>query len=376
MRGFRGRMSQWGGAGACRKGMILALVLTSCGGGEEPVREETIRPVKYQKVLATGGTRVRAFSGAAKAGVESRLSFRVGGAILRLLVEVGDKVQKDELIAELDDTDYQLKVREAAAALVQAEAQLRNAKANFERIRALYENKNASLNDYDTTRTAVDTTAAAVQAVGRRRELALQQVTYTRLRAPSHGAISEVKAEVNENVSTGQTVVILTSGTRPEVEVAIPEQLIAQIRQGSKVAVTFDAIPGGRFSATVTEVGVASSEFATTFPVRVRLTRGDSRIRPGMSAEVAFRFGSKARGKRLWVPTHAVGEDRQGRFVYVAKPEGENLGRVARRSVQVGELTAKELEIVEGLSSGELVVTAGRTRIVDGQIVKILTATK
>ena len=93
-----------------------------------------------------------------------------------------------------------------------------------------------------------------------------------------------------------------------------------------------------------------------------------------MSAEVDFRFGGKGASGRLLVPTHSVGEDRQGRFVYVLEPTEDGLGHARRRAVAVGEITSEGLEIVEGLSGEELVVTAGLTRITAGQEVRLLGA--
>ena len=360
--------------GACCGVLLAAALTTSCTPEEKTQPPPRIRPVRYQAVSQVSATRIRTFSGAAKAAMESKISFKVAGTISTLDAEVGDKVREGQLIAELDDRDYHLRVKESEAALVQAVAQLRNANANFARTRALYENDNASRNDYDTARTAVETSEAAVEAARRRLELSEQQLTYTRLAAPLDGAIAQVGVEVNENVSSGQPIVTLNSLTQPEVEAAIPEQLIAQIRPGGSVTVRFDAIPGRSFKARVTEVGITSTPFATTFPVTVRLARSDSSIRPGMSAEVDFRFGGKGASGRLLVPTHSVGEDRQGRFVYVLEPTEDGLGHARRRAVAVGEITSEGLEIVEGLSGGELVVTAGLTRITAGQEVRLLGA--
>ena len=164
---------------------------------------------------------------------------------------------------------------------------------------------------------------------------------------------------------------MMTSGERSKVEVAIPEVLIVQIRTGAMVTVTFDAIPGRTFPATVTEVGVASMGVGTTFPVTVRLNRPDDAVRPGMTAEAMFRFEAGHDKNVCIVPSVAVGEDRQGRYVYTVEIEDSGLGIVRRRPVTVGELTENGLEIADGLVDGDLVVTAGISQIMDGQQVRI-----
>ena len=355
---------------AAALGVLLA---TGCSE-DEPTPEPVIRPVRYEKVYATGGERTRAFSGTARASVESRLSFKVAGNISRLVVAVGDQVKTGQPIAELDDKDYQLQVQEAEAALASARAQARNARTSYARVRALYENNNASSSDLDAARATSESAGEQVKSVEKRLELARSTLSYTRLAAPVDGAVAAVRIEVNENVSPGQPVVMLTSGGRLEVGVAVPGVLIAQIREGETVTVRFDAIPDREMSGRVTEVGVAATGAATTFPVTVKLDHDDADCRPGMAAEVNFRFGSGGGREHIFVPLVAVGEDRQGRFVYVVEPTEEGFASVHRRQVQIGERATERLEILEGLSDGERVVTAGVTRIIDGQKVRLLGA--
>ncbi len=341
--------------------------------GKEKQEQEIIRPVRYIQVYSTGGSRVRTFTGVAQAGVESKLSFKVPGTVKKINVLVGDTVTNGQLIAILDPSDYELQVQQADAALTQAKAQERNASLNFERIRALYESNNISKSSYDAARASNESTQAAVKAAEKQLELAKLQLSYTKLIAPVSGAIAAVNIEVNENVAAGQPIVMLTSGLQIEVKFSIPEVLITQMNEGSKVTVTFDAIPNREFSATVMEVGVAATAIGTTYPVTVRLDEKDDAIRPGMAATVACRFESQDERERFVIPSHAVAEDRMGRFVYVVKPvtDEPGFGVVQRRPVTIGELTADGIEIFEGLVDGELVVTAGVSRISDSLKVKL-----
>jgi len=351
--------------------IILSLMACNDNGPPQP---PPLRPVRSATVRAFSGQIQRSFSGISKAGQESRLSFRVPGAIEGLFVKVGDRVQAGQLIARLDATDYELQKQEAQAALARTLAQARNAEANYARVRALYENRNASRNDLDAARAASESAAAAVRASETRLELARSQLRYTRLTAPVNGAIASVPIEAGENVAAGQIVALLTAGAIPEVGVAIPESLIAGIERGDAVAIRFDALPQRVFEGQVTEVGVAATSYATTYPVTVRLSGADPAIRPGMAAEVAFSFGQRTEGgTRFLVPPEAVGEDRAGRFVFTLEVEGANLGRVRRQPVRVGELSAEGLEIVSGLKDGNRIVTAGVALIQDGQQVKLLT---
>jgi RND family efflux transporter MFP subunit len=353
------------GTGVAAAVLGATLLATGCGG--EPPASEPIRPVRVEPVVATEGSRTRTFAGTARAGLESRLSFKVPGTVQSLAVKVGDRVRSGQTIATLDPRDFRLQVEDAEAALQQARARARNSEAILERVRGLYENGNASQTDYDAARSEFDSASAQVDSLTKRVALAQSQLEYTRLRSPRDGAISEVAIEISENVQPGQAIATLTAGRRPEVEIAVPEAFIGRIEADREVSVRFDALPGRTFAAVVTEVGITSTGAATTYPVKVRLIDAGDGVRPGMAAEVAITFGTDGGGSAILAPPFAVGEDREGRFVFVAERTGEGrTARVRRRAVTVGDLTADGLAILDGLEEGDLLVTAGVSRLRDG----------
>ncbi len=355
-----------------RFALALAVTLGSLTACEEPPEVKPIlRPVRVQPVVVTGSERERVFSGTSKAGLESTISFKVPGTVQNLAVKMGDRVKKGTPIAVLDPKDYRVQAQEAEASLARTHAEERNAKANYARVRELYENENASRNDLDQARAGAESATAAVRAAEKKLEFARLQVGYTRLTASSNCTVAETYVEETENVRAGAAVAMLTCGTRPEVEVGIPEVFISQVKKGSRVSVTFDAIPDKTFSAIVTEVGVAVTGQAATYPVTARLDKPDPQMRPGMAAEVAFRLGSATGTDRILVPPFAVGEDRQGRFVFIAEPTEPGLAIARRKAVRVGELTTEGLEILEGLSDGDLLINAGVSRIEDGLKVRL-----
>ena len=360
--------------------VFLALAaLLACEAEKVEQPPPPIRPVRYRAVFGVGGTRVRSFTGVAKAGVESKLSFKVPGTIETLNVKVGDIVQPGQLVAAIDPRDYELLVEDTEATLAQTRAQAVKAEADFKRIRGLFERDNASQADYDAARAAQDSARAQVRSIEKKLESANLQLSYTRLESQVAGAVADVQVELNENVQAGQPLLTLLSGQNPEGEVGIPEVLIAEIRDGAGATIVFDALPGREFRGRVTEMAVTATQGLSTYPVTVQLnqtweqlTRGRlSEVRPGMSAEVSFRFGSGDAPHRWILPPHAVREDREGRFVFVVKPNEAGFGAVERRGVTVGEFVREGLEITEGLQDGERVVTAGAGRITDGQKVKL-----
>lgn len=349
----------------------LLLTIAGCGAPASDVDAgPRLRPVRTVLVSDDRGASTRSFAGQAQASASSRLSFRVGGLVQKLPVNVGDRVAKGDLVAEVDPTDLRLQVQEAQAALVQVRSQARNAQASYERTRTLYENQNASRQDLDATRAAAESGEAQLRSLSRSQALLRRQLDYATLTAPVAGTIATVDVELNENVRPGEVVATLLSGDDLEVSVAVPEVLINRVTRGMDVVVSFDAVGELELPGVVSEVGVATGA-STTFPVIVRLPEPDPAVRAGMAAEVTFAFAARLGdrdGVGFRLPTHAVGEDRNGRFVYVVEADADDPGRgtVRRRGVEIGAIDTDGVEIVDGLSAGQEVVTAGLARVRDG----------
>jgi RND family efflux transporter MFP subunit len=337
---------------------------------EAPPAEVAPRPVRTLVVQQASDSVPALLAGVARAGIESNLSFRVAGTIVELPVIVGQRVERGRILGRLDPVDYELAVEEARASVAQAEAGLRQAMADYGRLRALYENQNAALSDLEAARAQFESAEAQVEASRKRVEQGLLQVGYTVLRAPIGGVVAAVEVEINETVPSGQTVIRLTSGDRPEVEVAVSEVTIPLVRAGSTASLRFDALPDREFAGTITEVGVAPSPGSSTYPVVVVVNENGAEIRSGMSAEVTLQLATPEGERPLLLPPIAVGEDESGRYVFVVREAGEGLGQVSRRPVSVGRLTPAGLEISEGLAIGDVVVTAGVRRLSDGMQVR------
>ena len=349
----------------------IVLSFAACQG-EDPQIPDVLRPVRSQTVFFSNAEQVRTFSGVSRSGLEASLSFKVSGTVKRLPVKVGDKVRKNQRLAEIDPKDFRLEVQRAEASLASTQAASRNARAEYARVRALYENRNASRDDLDQARATAESSKAQVQLEQKSLELARFQLTYTRLLAPENCSIASVPSEVNENVQVGQTIVEVVCGSHLEVEVAVPENFIAKINPKMPVTVAFDAIPDNRFPAVVTKVGVSAGKNSTTFPVTVQLQTRVTGFRSGLASDVQFTFKGKRGAPRILVPSVAVGEDQEGPFVFLLEEQEDGTGIVRRQPVQIGELTPEGLEILNGLRNGAQIVTGGVRRLHDNQPVRLM----
>ena len=350
----------------------VLLSFGACQKEDTPI-PDVIRPVRSEVVYFSNAKQVRTFSGVSKAGLEANLSFKVSGTVKRLLVKVGDKVSKNQRLAEIDPKDFRLEVQRAEASVASAQAAARNARAEYARVRALYENRNASRNDLDQARATAESSKAQVQSEEKTLELARLQLTYTRLHAPANCSVASVPGEANENVQSGETILEVVCGSHLEVEVAVPEIFIAKIIPQMLVTVAFDAIPNTRFPAAVTKVSVSAGKNSTTFPVTVQLQSHVPGFRSGLASDVQFTFKGKGGKPRILVPSVAVGEDQEGPFVFLLEEQEDGTGIVRRQPIQIGELTPEGLEIMDGLQNGAHIVTGGVRRLHDNQPVRLMT---
>jgi membrane fusion protein, multidrug efflux system len=356
--------------------LITILSLISCGGGSEK-EEINARPVQYTIVESSATQLLRTFSGKVEAGYEATLSFKVAGTLFSRPVNVGDTVNTGQILASLDNRDYQIAVQQAKASLDLAQAQYRNSQADYERTKSLYENRNAAKNDLDAARAGAESHYAQVESAQSQLDAANLQLSYTQITSPDNCQIAAIYFEQNENIGSGQPVVRVNCGDCPQVTVSVPETVINQIKPNDRVNVRAQALPGEIFPAIVSEVGVATGVRSATYPVRVVLNEecGDQQLRSGMAADVEFNFHiDKEEANAIIVPSVAVSEDDESQFVFVLTPDAEkpDLWRAHRRNVTVGSLTRLGLVIDSGLTPGEYIATAGVKQLSDGTAVTLL----
>ena len=378
--------------------LLIAVTIVSCSK-EEKEAVTRIRPVKHLTIQKTSMVEDHTFTGIARAEQEANLSFKVAGTVSNLNVAVGDIVRRGQVIASLEPTDYEVSLQQAKAqeqgskaSQQSSETQVKSAQASYiasessyRRITKLYENNSVSLSEfeqakanYEAAKAQYDAAQAQFEAakfnttasIGQKQS-AENQVTYTKLTAPFAGVISQKMVEQNELVNSGTPVVTLSTIGQPEVEVGIPEFLISKIKQGMTTSVSFSAIPGKTFEASVIEVGYSPVSGAT-YPITVDLNSGDGAIRPGMPANVTFHIDlPEDQSLQIIVPTAAVGEDPNGRFVYRLNQGSDNLATVSRQSVSIGKLINEGFVITEGLNEGDIIASAGLNVLQDGDQVSL-----
>ena len=350
---------------------LLGMGLSRCGESPE-APTELIRPVRSQLVGHQSRATKRTFSGIARAGTETKLSFRVGGIVERVAVKVGQKIQRGDLIASLDEADAKLQLEQNLASEQNAKVQMQTAKANLDRVKGLYENNNVPLSEYENAKNQFAAAESTYESSRKATNLQRSQLAYNQLHAPMAGFVGTVSIEKNENVNPGTQVATLNSDGDIEISFGIPEAFISNVHVGDLAEVTFTALADQRFKGVLSEVSYSIDSDNSTYPVTVQLSGANGGIRPGMVAQVTLDIVPATADNRLVTPAQSVAEDQKGHFVFIVEPLEEGFGTVRRKPVTIGDLTGEGIVIIEGLKDGDRVVTAGINNISDGLKVKLI----
>lgn len=199
------------------------------------------------------------------------------------------------------------------------------------------------------------------------------------VRAPISGTIVSLPMQVGSRLAQGQAVARIATTTDLQIRTHIPERYIGRIRLGGRAIVSLSAYPDARLTARITETSPVLDPQSRTMEVTLRLERADSRVRPGMFAQV--RLITQEKSDTVKLPANAVVTRFDEDFVFLVLngTQGGNANgdssaaRVERRPVTTGIEIDDTVEILEGLSGGEVVVVQGQNLLDDSARVNIVT---
>jgi RND family efflux transporter MFP subunit len=353
--------------------VLAALLFTGCQ--KEPEVQTTPRPVRAMKVGDVAGLSERWIAGRVKASQEVNLSFRVSGPLIEFPVNVGDEVQKGQLLARIDPRDYEVNLRNAEGQYQKALAELEFAEAEYGRVVRIREQEPAAISQsmIDQKREAMDRAQAQLVSLQSALEAAEDQLEYTFLRAPFSGTIVATFVENFEDVQPREIVLRLLDPTHIEMTIDIPENLIAYMPLVQNLRARFDAFPGMVIPAEIREIGTEASTTTRTYPVTLIMEQPEGvTILAGMTGEATGRVpvSEETEERPLEVPTSAVFSDETGKsFVWIVD---ESSMTVSKREVSLGLLTDYGVSILNGIERGEWIATAGVHYLEEGQEVRFL----
>lgn len=296
------------------------------------------------------GTAVRAVyaTGIVEPTVSIPIAPRVGGRIVELLVEEGDRVESGQVLARLEDADLRSTVEELAS-------RERYARQTYTRVRELVERGVAAEIDLDR---ALSDLQAAEAATARARE----QLDFMTLRAPADGFILRRDGEVGEFVAVNQPIFFMSANAPLRIQAEVDEEDIPLVEVGQTVLVNADAFPDRVFDGRVAEITPKGDPVSRSYRVRVSLPE-HMPLKVGMTADTNIIVEREENA--LLVPATAL----VGDSAWLVRD-----GELDRQKVEVGIRGDDRVQILEGLDTTEQVVTLPSEEFEPGQRVEAVAA--
>jgi membrane fusion protein, multidrug efflux system len=273
---------------------------------------------------------------------------KVMAHVLEVRVRAGATVKAGEVIATLDDREVRARVAQARAALGAAQAQATQAEADQRRLRSLFEKQAATAQDLD----AVDARAKATRAqVAQARDAVAEAEVLlgeTTVRAPFDGIVAQRLVDPGDMAVPGRPVVVIHDPTSLRLEAHVAERCIGALRTGMEVPARFDT-PPRQLTAHIEEIAPMADPQSRTFLVKAALP-SEPDILPGLFGTLRSSCGRHA---ALLVPAGAVSRKGQLERVQVVVD-----GVPLLRDVRTGKMYGNRIEVLSGLSEGEMVVIA------------------
>ncbi|MET0556811.1 MAG: efflux RND transporter periplasmic adaptor subunit [Vicinamibacteria bacterium] len=285
-------------------------------------------------------------------GAEVKVGSRVSGVVARLHVQIGDRVRRGQLLAELETRELSARRDQAAAALAAAEAATDFARSDFERKRELRAAALVSAADIEVAERARRVAAEQREEAAAGLDFARTQLGYARITAPIGGIVASVSTQEGETVAaslSAPTFVTLVDLERLEVWAYVDETDIGRVETGQAARFTVDTYADEEFDGRVTAVypQAAIRDNVVNYVAVVTFDPAPGRtLRPEMTATVRVARGAPA--EVLAVPRRAVRREEGRTFVLGA--DG------TRRDVRVGSRDETHVEIAAGLREGDEVV--------------------
>jgi RND family efflux transporter MFP subunit len=366
---------------------VAAIVIWAFGSNPVAVTIESVR------LTQSGGSAASVLdaSGYVVARRQATVSSKIAGKILDVLVEEGVRVERDQIVAYLDDSAQtaqlnlsRAQLSSAKAALNETKAQLRQAELDLTRSTELLTRNLTSRADFDAATANAETLRARLAAghenvtVAKRRvDVSEDQLNNTVIRAPFAGVVVTKNAQPGEMISpisagggfTRTGICTIVDMDSLEIEVDVNEAYIQRVRPDQTVTATLDAYQNWKIPARVIAIVPTADRQKATVRVRIGFLERDQRILRDMGVKVAFLSDgadtTEAQPATVYVSRDAVRTDSEGNFVWIVRDNA-----VQRRTVSIGQSSSRGVQIMSGLGAGDKIVVAEEGALVAGQTVE------
>lgn len=331
------------------------LALQACGGGEE-ISENTeddtpIIPVEVSNVSRGNISAYYSNTATLEAELEATVVSKVRGIIEEIYVEEGDRVQAGQVIAKIEDDQYQIEADRAKATLDRLYNEYKRNQELFERELIAAEAFQNSRYEYESQKATYD--------------LAALNLEYTSVRSPISGVISRRFVKEGNMIGTDQQMYRVTDFTPLQAILHIPEHEMSKIRKNQRAELRVDAHPNELFVGRVERISPVVDSETGTFKVTIYVDETHDMLRPGMFGRVKIVYDTRENTRMI--PKSAVMSEDLAESVYVIKDS-----LAFKKEIRTGYTNGSNVEVIDGLNDGEMVVTIGQGSLQDSSKVSII----
>lgn len=307
--------------------------------------------VKTETVEESDQMDILSYSGVVEDNSSVALSFSVPGTVEKVFVSEGEFVPKGRLVARLDTLS-------AHSVFNAAGSSLKQAKDGYERLKSIHDK--GSLPDVQMV--DIETKLNQAQSTY---DIARKNLENCSLYAPISGVVGKRMTEAGENALPGKTIITLMDISSVKVSFSVPENEISLIPSECESIITVSALDGKQFHGKRIEKNIIANQVSHTYPASATLPNPRRELLPGMVCRVDLNAGKD--GSAVVIPIEVVMASADGRkFVW-----WDDNGTARRRFISTGKIKGNGVEVKEGLSAGERIVTEGFHKISEGDKISV-----
>jgi len=304
--------------------------------------------------------------GSLQGAVQSPISARASGYVKRWTRDIGSRVEKGELLAEIESPEIDQQLSQAVAAGQEAEASLQLARSTLKRWEELRRNGMVSQQQLDERRGAEAQAIAALSAAQANVERLRGLQSFKRITAPFAGVITKRNVDVGDLIDAGgaRALFVLTQTDPLRVYVDVPQAYAHLVKVGQEATITQGELRGKAFHGKVARTASALDAATRTMQVEVALPNREGALMPGAYVQVSLPL---AAGDGIIIPTDALLF--RGEGMKVASVDAN--GRVKLLAIKAGRNFGQAIEVLEGLQGTERLVLNPSDSLAEGDVVSV-----
>ena len=355
-------------------GGIGLLVLSACSSGNK----KEIRPNTDDAIMVTvsvpssdeqSGLNI---TGQVESSLLANISTRVMGFITMLKVNVGDHVNKGQLLATISNQDILAKRGQVDAMIAEADAHVKNAKKDIDRFTVLYDQQSATAKELDNVTLQYNAAKARLSGAQQMRNEINAQLSYTSLTAPFSGTVTQKLADAGSMANPGMPLLTIEQSGSYQVSASVPENRISQIKQGANATITISAI-NKTIQGTINQINESSQFTGGQYIIKVSIPDKDKPgLYAGMYANVSVPLKTNIAVKvnehaTVMIPLQSIEHKDQLTGLYTVSSNSTAL----LRWVRLGKTFGEQVEVLTGLEKNEQFILSADGKLYNGAPVKI-----